>query len=97
MEGEVNSQYSDKAIYANFKRILGEYNWRGNENLSETQKANTFVLKVGCEVRALKVDVYPYRDGSKARYSFGFGELKKCVTDEDIKNAHIQIAKIVND
>ena len=107
-KGEVNTKYPDKSVYANFKRLMGEFrNWRwwsstSNEKISETKKQNSFNLKVGNSSYPLHVEVYPYREGSKVTYtatlsynidSQGNATLKS----SDIQDLHKKIEKIVND
>lgn len=72
--GELNSKYNETSVYSNFKRLAGTFNWRNyrninREHLSETRKANTFNLKIGNKYFPLHVEVFPYRDGSKIKYS----------------------------
>lgn len=101
-KGEVNTKYPDKAVYANFKRLMGNYSWRSNENVSEIKKQNSFNLKVANTSYPLHVEVYPYREGSKVTYtttlsynidSQGNATLKS----SDIQELHKKIEKIVND
>lgn len=97
-KGEVNTKYPDKAVYANFKRILGSYSWRRNEMVSEVKKQNSFNLKSN----PLHVEVYPYRDGSKVTYSTTLkytidSNGNSTLTKKDIDALHNKIAKIIND
>jgi hypothetical protein len=97
-KGEVNTKYPDKAVYANFKRILGSYSWRRNETVSEVKKQNSFNLKSN----PLHVEVYPYRDGSKVTYSTTLkytidSNGNSTLTKKDIDALHNKIAKIIND
>jgi hypothetical protein len=99
--GEVNSPYSDKAIYANFQRLLGKRYYGF---------ANIFNIEVDNKNFPLKVEVYPYRDGSKVTYSSEFnyvidstgkctveGSLDCSVVANNVKALHAQIAKVIND
>ncbi|MDR2151987.1 MAG: hypothetical protein LBO72_04115 [Helicobacteraceae bacterium] len=108
--GEVNSKYSEKSIYTNFKRLLGEYKWNDDEywwrgqkeEQTEVRKANTFAFEVNGKKYPLKVEVYPYRNGSKVNYSTTFEYVidstgKTSVTPAQVKQLHDQVAKIVND
>ena len=106
-KGEVNTKYPAKAVYANFKRILGEFkNWNSwtrnsGERISESKKQNSFILKLNERLYPLHVEVYPYRDGSKVVYS---AKLKYTIdskgnttlTKEDIKQLHKKIEDIIN-
>ena len=74
LKGNINNKYKADSIYANFKRLMGEYNWNSyyntnnNEKLTEVKKENTFNLKVNNKSIPLHVEVYPYRNGSKVEY-----------------------------
>lgn len=68
--GEINTQYSDASIYANFERILRVYDWKGNKpsNLDiAKEKYFSFNLKNGKTV-PLHIKIYPYQNGSKIVY-----------------------------
>ena len=106
--GEINSKYKANSIYANFKRLAGTYNWHSyygsnsKEKLTEVKKENSFNLKINGKNIPLHVEVYPYRNGSKAQYeayipytinSSGSASLNK----SDIEKLKTEIAKIVND
>lgn len=106
-KGEINTKYQDKAIYANFKRILGEFiNWRywnrtNNEIITESKKQNSFDLKINNKSYPLDVEVYPYRDGSKVIYSTTLkytvdSNGNSTLTKKDIDALHNKIAKIIN-
>ena len=89
-KGEVNTKYPDKAVYANFKRILGESN-----------KQNSFILKVKEKSYPLHVEVYPYRDGSKVVYSTTLGYTLdskggSTLSAKDIMELHKKIEAIIN-
>ena len=105
--GEINTKYPDKAIYANFKRILGGFvNWRSwnresKEKISESKKQNTFALKVNGKSYPLHVEVYPYRNGSKVTYSttlsYTIDSKGKSTLDvKDIEKARKKIEDIIN-
>ncbi|GHV10380.1 hypothetical protein AGMMS50229_21440 [Campylobacterota bacterium] len=101
-KGEVDSKYPSASVFANFKRKLGEYSWRSDERVTEVEKANTFSLTVGDKKYPLKVNVYPYRDGSKVEYSTKlthtlFASGKSVPSAAEIDKLHAQIAQIVND
>jgi len=74
LKGNINNKYKADSIYANFKRLMGNYNWSSyyyNNNtgkLTEVEKENTFNLKVNNKSIPLHVKVYPYRNGSKIEY-----------------------------
>jgi hypothetical protein len=101
-KGEINTQYSDKSIYANFKRILGEYNWRySSEQLDASKSKNVFNLRVNNKSFPLMIEVYPYRDGSKVIYSVTIkynidSSGKATLTQEDIEKIEVQIKDIIN-
>ena len=105
--GNINSRYKADSIYANFKRLMGTYNWRSyygsdKEKLTEVKKENTFNLKINNKYIPLHVEVYPYRDGSKIQYeaylpysinSDGTVSLSK----KEIETIKNKIAKVIND
>ena len=106
LKGDINNKFNADSIYANFKRLMGNYNWRyyygGKEKLTEVKKENTFNLDVNGKKVPLHVEVYPYRNGSKVQYeayipytidSDGITSLKKSDIDA-LKN---KIADVVND
>jgi len=106
-KGEINTKFPDKAIYANFKRILGEFvNWRywnqtSNEKISESKKQNSFNLKIRGNSHPLHVEVYPYRDGSKVRYSTTIkytidSNGNSTLSEKDVENLHKRIKNIIN-
>jgi len=100
-KSEVNTKYPDKAVYANFKRILGSYSWRNNENISDVKKQNSFNLKVNGKSYPLHVEVYPYRDGSKVTYSTNLeytvdSKGGSTLNVKDIKELHKKIENIIN-
>lgn len=104
-KGEINTKYPDAAVYANFKRLLGQYsNWTRDESekLSDVKKNNTFILNFKGKVFPLYVEVFPYRDGSKVVFSStisytidskGISSANK----DDIQNLQKSIEKIAND
>lgn len=100
-KGEVNTNYPDKAIYANFKRILGGYDWKGNEKISDVKKQNSFNLIMNKKSFPLLVSVYPYRDGSKVTYSTNLAYTvnsngNSTLSKEDVKKLHEKINDIIN-
>lgn len=106
-KGEVNTKYPDKAIYANFKRILGEFrNWRywsrtNNERISESKKQNSFDLKINKKSYPLHVEVYPYRNGSKVTYSTTLeytidSNGNSTLNPKDIKELHKKVESVIN-
>jgi len=102
LKGDVNSPYPATAIYANFKRMSGEYNWQGNEEMSESKKSNVFNLKVNSKDIPLFIEVFPYREGSKVQYSTMVpytlnSKSEVSLTKEDIQALKASIAKIIND
>jgi hypothetical protein len=101
-KGEVNTKYPDKAIYANFKRILGNYNWQAKDKLTDVKKENTFALNFKGQTFPLVVEVFPYRDGSKVIYSssiqYTIDSKGNCSASKaDIDELNKKIEKIIND
>ena len=98
---EINSKYPAQSIYANFKRILGNYRYRNNEKISESKKENTFNLKVNGKSLPLYVEVFPYREGSKVKYStklpYKISQGGSTLTKKDIEYINAQVINIVND
>lgn len=108
--GEVNTKYPSDAIYANFQRLSGVYNRRQNTWWSDSQsnvsghdikKGNVFTLKYNGKAYPLKIDVYPYRDGSKVVYKSFVdytinGKNEASLNDEIMKNIRQAITKIIN-
>lgn len=71
--GEINVKYKDESVYANFKRILGEYSGSSDElKKYDITKEKIFNLKSNNIPVPLKITVYPYRDGSKVVYEFNY-------------------------
>ena len=99
-KGEINTNYPDKSIYANFKRLLGQY-YRGNERISETLKQNTFLLHINGIRYPLYVEVVPYRNGSKVtysttlRYTMGLDGTTS-LSKSEIEQLHQKIKSIIN-
>lgn len=101
-KGEINTKYPDKAVFANFKRILGQYRWNSQDNITEVKKQNTFAFNVNGKEYPLYIEVFPYRDGSKVIYSSALeytldSKGGSTLTKKDIDNLHKQIEKITND
>jgi hypothetical protein len=104
-KGEINTKYPNAAVYANFKRLLGQYsNWTRDESekLSDVKKNNTFSLNFKGKNFPLYVEVFPYRDGSKVVYSstIGYTIDSKGISSankDDIQNLQKSIEKIAND
>jgi len=101
LDGEKNSKYSAKSIYANFKRILGQYHYSKQERVSETKKENTFTLTINDKLIALYVEIYPYRDGSKVKYSttipYRINKDGSSLTKKEITLLKTRIDNIIND
>ena len=100
-KGEINSKYPAQSIYANFKRMVGNYSYRNNEKITESKKQNTFNLNVNGKNLPLYVEVFPYREGSKVKYSttlsYRITQNGSNLTKQDIDNIKVKIAQIVND
>jgi len=94
LSGETNSKYPEESIYANFKRILGEYS---NHN----KKQKVFKLKFNDKSIPLLVEIFPYREGSKVKYSatlpYKITQNGSSLTKQDIKDIETKISKIIND
>jgi hypothetical protein len=70
--GEVNVQYPDSSVYANFARKLqpAPEAWResGRVTKEDLVKFKWFVVTDGQARRVVGISVYPYRSGSKVSY-----------------------------
>lgn len=107
LKGDINSKYKADSIYANFKRLMGSYNWRSyygssKENLTEVKKENTFNLEINNKYIPLRVEVYPYRDGSKVQYEAYLpytisSDGKVSLSKKDIEQLKTKISKVIND
>jgi hypothetical protein len=103
LTGEINTKYNDKSIYSNFKRILGNYKWRySSEKIGNFKKENTFSLKYKDNIYPLHVEVYPYRDGSKVKYTTRLSyiidsERNISLSKKDLSIIEEKIKQIVND
>ncbi|EDM23815.1 hypothetical protein [Caminibacter mediatlanticus] len=107
LQGEINTNYPANSIYANFKRLMGQY--RGNyywenstEKISPIEKENTFNLKIKNKIYPLNIKVYPYRNGSKVIYKAYisykvYSDGTSTLTKKDIENAKKEIKRVVND
>ena len=101
LQGEINTKFPSESIYANFKRILG--NWKiKTVTTNDIKKENTFALPVGKNKYPLKIEVYPYRNGSKVIYSvaiqYTISSNNTCsLSKEDVEKAKKFIEKIIND
>jgi len=97
--GEINSDFPAKSIYANFKRMLGNYSYR--ENVSESKKQSTFKLTIKDQYIPLHIEVFPYREGSKVKYSalipYKISQEGSTLSKQDIASIKEEIKKIVND
>lgn len=104
IKGEINTKYQDKAVFANFKRMLGQYNWDKSEVVSEVKKQNTFALKINENELPMPVyvEVFPYREGSKVVYSIRLNytissDGTSTITKKDINGLSNKIERIIND
>ena len=99
--GTINSDFPAQSIYANFKRMLGNYSYRSTEQITESKKQNTFNLNVKGTSVALYVEVFPYREGSKVTYSasipYTISQNGSTLTKKDIDEIKVKISQIVND
>jgi hypothetical protein len=100
LSGEINSNYPAQSIYANFKRMVGNYSYRNNERITESKKQNTFNLKVNGKKLPLYVEVFPYREGSKVKYSttlpYKITQNGSSLTKQNIEDIKTQIFNIIN-
>ena len=104
LKGEINSKYNANSIYANFKRLMGQYpknTWFEKQKISPIEKKNYFALKIKNKVFPLKIEVYPYRNGSKVIYHSDltykiFSDGTSSLTKQDIENAKKTIFNVVN-
>ena len=106
LKGDINSKYKADSIYANFKRLMGSYNWRSyyessKENLTEVKKENTFNLEINNKYIPLHVEVYPYRDGSKVQYEAYLpytisSDGKVSLSKKDIEQLKTKISQVIN-
>jgi hypothetical protein len=99
---EVNSQFNDTSILANFRRILGKYIYDDKTKMDDVVKERTFSFKYNNIVLPLEVEVYPYRNGSKAVYNLKipyFVDSKGNISliPYQIDEIKKQMEKIVND
>lgn len=103
LEGEIDTQFPDKSIYANFKRKLGNYSWGySNEHITDIKKENTFSLKIRGSDYPLYIEIYPYRSGSKVKYSTRIAYSLdsnggSTLTKSEIEALRKEIASVIND
>ena len=104
LKGEINTKYPANSIYANFKRLMGQYTnyWTySEENISPMEKENTFNLKIKKRNYPLNIKIFPYRNGSKIVYKAYISYIinsdgTSTLTRQDIENAKKEIEKVVN-
>lgn len=69
--GDFNVKYNDESVYANFTRILGEYQYNDEKvKKYDIQKGKLFELGDNEDSFPVKITVFPYRNGSKVVYKF---------------------------
>ena len=102
-KGEINSNFNDESIYANFERILGAYQYGINETKKfDIKKDRIFKVKTESTGKMpIKIEVYPYRDGSKALYEFDYkyqthGDGSNTFNLKEINSLIGRIESIVN-
>jgi len=100
LEGELNTEYSDRSIYANFKRIFGSYH--NKERISDIVKENLFSLEFKGKKYSLSVEVYPYKNGSKVVYTTTIpykisSDLSELLTMAEVNQLREIIKQVVND
>jgi len=106
LKGEINTKYPANSIYANFKRLMGQYTnnyyWiDSKEKISPIEKRNIFNLKIKNNNYPLYIKVYPYRDGSKVVYKAYISykinsDGTSTLTKQDIENATKKIKEVVD-
>ena len=106
LKGEINTKYPANSIYANFKRLMGQYTdnyyWTDSrEKISPIEKKNVFNLKIKNNNYPLYIKVYPYRNGSKVVYKAYISykinsDGTSTLTRQDIENAKKEIEKVIN-
>ena len=106
LEGEINTKYPSDAIYANFKRLLGQYTGRyywaeSKAKISPIEKENTFNLKIKNKNYPINIKIYPYRNGSKVIYKAYisykiYSDGTSTLTKQDIENAKKEIERVIN-
>ena len=80
---EVDSQYDEKATFANFRRLLGEPGkslWSGKPS---------FHLKTGSHPAEIAVELWPYRTGSKVVVEVDV-ELSPTATEPGVRTINVQ-------
>ena len=101
--GEVNVNYGDSAVYANFARKLKVAQWNADEvKKDDIAKYRWFEVPDGNITRKLGITVYPYRNGSKVTYVWEHNVICKanagCNYDPaSAKRISDTIASIAND
>jgi hypothetical protein len=104
LKGEINTKYPASSIYANFKRLLGEYNGDyefENKVISSVEKKNYFALGIKKTIYPINIKVYPYRNGSKVVYNAYinykvYSNGTSTLTKQDIENARKEIKNVIN-
>jgi|GEM_PF-5546041 len=100
LKGEVNSEFAQTAILANFERKLGKYDYRNQTSSFEEAKAKVFSYKLNGEDIPVYVKVFPYRNGSKVAYNMAVPYKVNesiSISMKDIKDIREYIEKVVND
>jgi len=106
LKGVINAKYSADSIYANFKRLMGQYTgkyyWTNStKSISPIEKENTFNLKIKKKIYPINIKVYPYRNGSKVVYKAYISyrinsDGTSTLIRQDIENAKKEIKEVVN-
>ena len=95
--GEVNVQYNDESVYANFTRLLGKHKY-GSDNVKkyDIEKGKLFSIGEKGKEFSVKISVFPYRNGSKVNYEFHapYVVTNDCMTTFDDDKVQGYIAKI---
>lgn len=103
VSGEVDVKYSDESVYANFKRLLGDYKYRDDEvKKYDIAKDKVFSLVTDGSKIPVKVAVFPYRNGSKVTYEFFVNYLlnndgTSTYSEQTVNQYIAKLEKVAND
>lgn len=98
-KGEINSEYQESSIIANFKRVLGEY--QSNNVYDIHSKRGAYALQIDGIAYPLYIKTEPYRNGTKITY---FTDIKYDLSSDSqpklskdtINKMHEKIKTVVN-
>ncbi|MBI2384045.1 MAG: hypothetical protein HYV18_08240 [Gammaproteobacteria bacterium] len=106
VQGDADVEYEEKAIYANFERILGKYVPAQNDPVIKAfdpnRGSNFYKLRRGDTVQPVQVTIYPYRDKSKAVFEFFYsyyvvGDGTNTYSEQDVQSLKEKLAAIARD